>query len=207
MKENNGKYIIELSNEDSYQFDANSGIVKKYIDVINYNGKTRDTLVEGDDISIGTEKFKVFSVKEGKIKAMPYYNLKLDLSPIKQATSQTSGSAGKVTFAKKVYWNANEDNINMDNSDNNIQKYILAYKKTLEDLGAEGIKVRNVKYSEISAEGVTDLMRNPGQDGRIWISSCNNNSSYIWGVYGSGELGVKKYNDDRYGVRPILVID
>ena len=51
---------------------------------INYLGKTKETVQPGDDIKIGSERFKVFSKTSTEIKAMPYYNLNINETPIKQ---------------------------------------------------------------------------------------------------------------------------
>ena len=190
-----------------YQYNVSTGKAGEYVDPVNYGtGKTKATVVAGDDISIGTERFKVISNTNGTIVAMPYYNLVLDSNPIKQATADTASSAGTSTFSTTNYWTQGDDAIDMSDSRNNIQQYITAYKTTLEGLGAEGITVRAAKYSELNASGVTAAMRNPGQTGRFWLGSgYSDYDYYVWGVGSGGSISNYGYSDG-HGVRPVIVI-
>lgn len=195
----------------TYQYNSTTGIAGEYIyvDPFNYGTKTKETLTPGDDIILETEKFKVFSVANGKIKAMPYYNLKLDSNPIKQATSlDTYDSAGKTSFSTEVYWDRGVDEIDMGDSRNNVQQYIIAYKKTLEELGAEGLEVRIARYTELSSDVITNEMRNPdGGIGYFWLGSGGLwTDGFVWFIENGGSIN-QYWSNWVYGVRPIIIIE
>lgn len=141
---------------------------------------------------------------------MPYYNLKLSETPIKQAISEdTYLTAGIIGFSTEVYWIQGEDSIDMNDSRNLIQQYITAYKNTLEELGVEGIEVRAAKYSELTANGVIHTMINPGRIGEFWTTSGHPNiADKVWYISESGFVYSTNYNEDNYkrGVRPIIII-
>ena len=169
------KYIIEFNNTDKkYYYDISSGNAGEYlyVDPFNYGTKKKSELAPGDDITLETEKFKVFSVENGEIKAIPYYNLKLDSNPIKQATDATAATAGESTFSTTYYWNKGDNEIKMDDSRNNVQKYITAYKTTLEGLGAEEIEVRISRYTDFGSPNLHQQTNgNPSLIGRFWVGS------------------------------------
>ena len=189
-------------NGNVYRYNVSTGKTEGYTDPINYGTKTKATIAPGDDITIDTEKFKVFAVSGTEIKAMPYYNLKLDSSPIKQATAETASEAGTSTFSTTNYWTQGDNPINMSDSRNNIQQYINAYKKTLESLGVEEIEVRFHRNGERTAPEYA----NPSGVGSFWSESSN--PGHPEGImYVNRNLGY--YNDYYYypkGVRPIIII-
>ena len=203
-------YTIEL-NDKEYKIEIENGDINEYVDDIDYYGKTRETLIPGDDFSIGTEKFKVFSKTDTEIKAMPYYNLKLDETPIKQVTAETADLALKSIFSTGLYWVQGQDEINMNDSKNNIQQYIIEYKNSLIALNAPiDIEVRAARYSELTEVGVSNSMRNPGQCDRFWTGSgYGSYPSAVWyvGILGgfNDNYGYAVYTQER-GVRPIIII-
>ena len=210
----------------TYIYKANTGETFEYIDVINYNGKTKNTLVAGDDIYIGTEQFKVFSVSNREIKAIPYYNLVRVASDetVKQGPAVEGISTALLgTFSTKTYWSKDEKgniidgwnseavnnagDIDMNNPSNNFQPYINAYKTTLEKMGVEDIEVRAGRYSELL--GSTTDLRNPGQSGDFWLGSFNPDSfGNVWSVDNEGKFiygGTYGYTCS-HGTRPIIII-
>ena len=203
----NGKLKATI-NGKVYQYDVNSGKSGEYVDPINYGTKTKETIAPGDDITIGgTEKFKVFSVSNSEIKAMPYYNLKLDSNPMRQATEEEADSAGTRSFSESVYWIQGEDEIDMSDSRNNIQQYIDKYKITLVNMGVEKLTVRVAKNSELSVSGITNDMRNPGKKGGFWIGSCPSyTSENMYDIESGGYIGNTGFNINQYGVRAIIII-
>ena len=203
----NGKLKATI-NGKIYQYDVNSGKSGEYIDPINYGEKTKATIEPGDDIIIGrTEKFKVFSVTNSEIKAMPYYNLKLDSNPMRQATEAEADSAGEVEFSTVNYWNEGDIEINVEDSRNNIQQYIAAYKTFLEGLGTEGTTVRVGKKSDLDSTEITDIMRNPEQSGYFWLcSGVGDDSIGVYFVNPPGNLNPTPYFTNFVGVRPIIII-
>ena len=198
-KISNGKLKVVI-NGKTYRYNPITGKTEEYLDPFNYGIKTKATITPGDDIAIDTEKFKVFAVTETEIKAMPYYNLKLDSNPIKQATAETASSAGTIAFASTNYWTQGDNEINMSDSRNNIQQYITAYKNTLESLGVEEIEVRPHRNNERAN------YTNPSGVGTFWSGSSN--PDHPEGLmYVNKNLGY--YNDYYYkpkGVRPIIII-
>ena len=178
---------------------------------IDYGSKTKATITAGENLTIGTETFKVLTNNGGTILAMPYYNLYIAGNPstILQATAGNASAAGMVAFASSVYWSAGEDAINMSDARNSIQSYITAYQTTLENLGATGITVRIGKYSELTAAGITDAMRNPSQIGYYWMGSSSDGDAGLIRTVGiSGFLQDNYYiHTNIYGVRPVLVIN
>lgn len=210
------KYIIEFNNTDKkYYYDISSGNAGEYlyVDPFNYGTKKKSELAPGDDITLETEKFKVFSVENGEIKAIPYYNLKLDSNPIKQATEATASTAGESTFSTTYYWNKGDNEIKMDDSRNNVQKYITAYKTTLEGLGAEEIEVRISRYTDFGSPNLHQQTNgNPSLIGRFWVgSSFGGLYDYVFTIGPTGSIDDERYNFNYYkdpatGVRPIIII-
>ena len=210
------QYIIEFNNTDKkYYYDISSGNAGEYlyIDPFNYGTKKKSELAPGDDIILETEKFKVFSVENGEVKAIPYYNLKLDSNPIKQATEATASTAGESTFSTTYYWNKGDNEIKMDDSRNNVQKYITAYKTTLEGLGAEEIEVRIPRITDFGSPNLGQQTNgNPSSTGRFWIGSSEGRYyDYLFTIGPTGSFDDERYNFNYYkdpatGVRPIIII-
>ena len=181
--------VVELVDGKQYIYDTLTGKSEEYADPFNYGDKTKATLVQGDDIILGTEKFKVFSVSNGEIKAMPYYNLVTvtEDGTVKQGPAVSTKTTDiQSAFSTEKYWAQGEDAIDMNNTKNLIQQYIVAYKKTLEKLGAKGITVRAAKRSELLEEGVTAIMRNPGLSGHFCpCSGHTGGADWFWFVEGN----------------------
>ena len=219
----NGKLKATIKGK-KYDYDIATGTAGEhvYVDPFNYGeGKTKTTVAAGDEITITngttTEYFTVISNTNGTILAMPKYNITLtEDHPVQ------SSSAGKTTFSTRAYWSIDEQgneisgwnseavnnavDIDMSNAANNIQKYINAYKTTLEDMGAEGITVRAAKYSELKAEGVTPAMRNPSSTGYFWLGSgFSDGVISVWSVNSDGNINNNRYIDS-LGVRPVIII-
>ena len=202
----NGKLTATIKGK-TYKYDVATGISGEYVDPFNYGeGKTKTTVAAGDEITITngttTEYFTVISNTNGTILAMPKYNITLtEDHPVQ------SSSAGTTSFSTTNYWTQGDDTIVMSDSRNNIQKYINAYKTTLEDMGAEGITVRAAKYSELSASGITAAMRNPGQTGYFWLGSGHSfYASDVWIVNSDGGINYSSDYSNSRGVRPVIII-
>ena len=217
----NGKLTATIKGK-TYNYNIATGKTKEYVDPFNYGeGKTKTTVAAGNEITITngttTEYFTVISNTNGTILAMPKYNITLtEDHPVQ------SSSAGTTTFSTRAYWSSDEQgneisgwnseavnnavDIGMSNAANNIQKYINAYKTTLEDMGAEGITVRAAKYSELNAEGVTPAMRNPSSTGYFWLGSgYSSNANFVWYMYSDGRIFNTSYSSS-IGVRPVIII-
>ena len=190
-----------IINNKKFKYDITTGKVR-IIKEIDYGDKTKETVAKDDDIQLGTEKFKVISNSNGVIKAMPYYNIEIKLNnPIQ------SSSAGTIQFSTDYYWEKSDYAINMNDNRNNIQKYINAYKETLENLGADEINVRVARASDLNVNGITNDIRNPGQTGEYWVGSGHvYGDNYVTNVNSSGGLDISFYNNSR-GIRPVIIIE
>ena len=102
---------------------------------------------------------------------MPFYNLVkvIESGEIKQGP-ESSGKSTKIksTFSNTKYWDSSSGEISMDNSENNIQSYILAYKRTLNNMGAKNIDVKVARFNELQANWKT--LKQIGKfDGIFWL--------------------------------------
>lgn len=212
LKNENVVINMQLNgNTKTYIYKTVTGIACEYVDPFDYGEYTKSNIPIGADITLDTEKFRVFSNENGVIEAMPFYNIELKLDNPKQ--SQT---AGTIAFSESSFWNLGE-NINMlerkDNNPgykNNIQQYIEAYQNTLENLGASLTETRRVKLDDIAWGAMTPDCANPGQVGNFWeATSYGANIDYVYFASERGEYWsiVECYNDKVCGVRPIIVID
>ena len=202
------------------------------VDLFNYGeGKTKNSVVPGNEITLTkenvTERFIVISNNNGKIVAMPKYNIQLQTNHPRQ-----SSGAGRIRFSSSNYWAKNWErdenwgdinhitnsaiNINMEekNDDgtykNNIQKYIDAYKETLEEMGAEGINVRACTKQELDLESLGTINAQLGSTGAFWLGSCISGNydceNRVWKVLNTGKLYNYYYNEGN-GVRPAIEIN
>lgn len=203
VTEANDVYKVTFTNGKIYDYNISTGKVGEhiYVDPFNYGTKTRQTVDIGNKISLDTEEFMVIAKPNGKLMLMPYYNIELKTNNPKQ-----SDSAENTAFSTEAYWTGVTDDINMSDSKNNIQKYIEAYKQTLEELGAESIEVRAIRESEINA--VEYQYRNPGAKGSFWNSSNHyDDHNYVSNTDMYGNVnGSAFYDVFEKGVRPIIII-
>ena len=157
----------------------------------------------GEDLTIGTESFRVLSKSASQIIAVPHYNITL-VTPEENSGAypeQTDADSGNGTaFSSTKYWEQGTDTIDMTDSRNKIQKYITAYSKKLqlatggteENGTVTGGKVtaRVARYSEMSASGVTNAIRNPGQKCNFWLGSGDPEwADYVRHVYSNRQPG------------------
>ena len=168
---------------------------------INYLGKSINTVAVGDRISIANENFAVNEITDNAILAIPYYNIELtEDHPVQSAT------AGTTTFANTRYW-GQEPSIDMYykpdgiNYANNVQKYVDAYKITLQDYAVTNFDVKVTNYTQTSYLNVTHT-------GCYWTSTCHPpdyDHGIIYSVNSSGNHVTTSYRSS-CGVRPILFI-
>ena len=234
--------ITAIIKGKKYDYNISTGYAGKhiYVDPFNYGtGKTKADVISGDEISLTkgtvTEYFTVVSNTNGKIVAMPKYNITLTTDhPVQSST------AGSTTFSSSPYWTepsgwnarskVKDGSVNIDMTEkntpeenqgewtykNNIQKYIDAYKETLEDMGAEEINVRAATKPELNSElgdgletALTDTqkqnIRNPGKTGAFWLGSGNSGDVDVFLVKSSGLIDLQ-YCNWGFGVRPVIEI-
>jgi len=98
-----GKWRITI---DGVVLDIPAGTSDETQSAINYGGKSAQTVIQGDDIIIGTEKFRVIKNESNTITAIAHYNLVLNSNPVVQATASNAGtefgSAGTIAFRSWV---------------------------------------------------------------------------------------------------------
>ena len=197
----------------TYIFKSTTGDAYEYVDPFNYGEKTKKTVVPGDDIILGTEKFRVFYNQDGVIKAMPWYNLVTvtEDGTVKQGPA-VAGKSTTITsaFSTENYWKnytQNHKEVDMEDSRNIIKQYIESYEKYLESLRADLIQVRNGNYTELNQEDVTNSMRNPGKNGSFWLNtSYASSGNWIDRVVDTGSIDYDGYYGKRQ-VRPIIIIE
>lgn len=210
-----GKWKITI---DGISLAVPAGVVNETSSIINYGNKTAETVDVGDDITIDTEKFKVIkkSTDGKKITAMPYYNLVLNQTPIKQATLENAGTevgnAGTTAFSSEKFWTGKGIDIDAMSS-SNIQTYIEEYQMTLQNLGASNVTTRVVKYSDV--QNLTAEQCNPSGVGTFWLGTTDLDGvsdAYIWCVNFiaprvTGHLYSADFHNAGYmGVRPAIII-
>ena len=179
--------------------------------VIDYGSKTSETVSKGDDITIGTEKFMVLKNDGTTIQAIPYYNITLTAEPIQ------SPDAGTIAFSGYISsWESGTNDIDMMNTQNNIQQYITSYQNTLQKLGATGVRTRILKENTDSSIIYSENINlNPSNTGKYWLGSYFGTSN--WAVmYYVDENGYDVEEDivngfstnaDTIGVRPLIEIN
>ena len=205
VKVKNGKVTVNTlvkGENKTYIFKVSSGEAYEYKDPFDYGTKTKETLVPGDDITLGTEKFRVFYNQDGVIKAMPWYNIELKTDNPKQSIS-----AGTTSFSQTKYWIKGNDEVDMNDNSNYIQKYIVAYKAVLEKTGTENIIIRVAKYSELNVEEIIATIKNPSQTGTYWLGSGSSGKDiHLRIVSNDGSFSTTNYYSPA-GVRPIIIIE
>ena len=225
VKVKNGKVTVNMTvkgEPKTYIYKSKTGESYEYIDPFDYGEYTKENIPAGKDIQLGSEKFRIFYNQNGVIKAMPWYNITLP-NDLENNLPIQSLNAGTTSFSTRPYWSTDENDnvisgwnsnainkavdIELNNDLNNLQKYIEAYEKRLETLGAENIKIRAAKKQELETDGITEIMRNPGQTNKyFWLDSGNSDISVsVWAVYTDGNIYAYRYNNS-YGVRPIIII-
>lgn len=83
----------------------------------------------------------------------------------------------------------------MNNSDNNVQQYIEAYKKTLQSKGANNVETRIPRYRDL--ENLNGKQKSPGR-GKYVVGSVFDKGS----VYDSD----LRYGTHIGGIRPLIEI-
>ena len=139
----------------------------------------------GNDVEIGDEKFKVIKITGNKVTAMPYYNLDLTGTDIKQQTSGDTAydTEQKVTFSSVASptWSTSQ-NIDLDTHTNNVKTPIESYQTYLRGLGANNVEAKIGRSYPTTQEGATiteaeyigDLSGlNPGEAGDFWLGSSD----------------------------------
>ena len=187
---------------------------------INYGTKTAQTVDKGDTIRIGDEQFMVLKNSNGTIMAMPYYNITLT-TPTARQTNVFDDST-KTTFSDSEYWTQTGINIDMTNSENNVQQYIEAYQTYLQGIAGNIVTTEigrnygdntlsdfgSISSCEENSDGVKLL--NPSGVGIFFVGSCRasvGGYKLVCAVNTSGYLrsGDYRYNSN-LGVRPVVYI-
>ena len=208
LEEQNAKLTADGVEVNGGTADSGTGGVTG----VDFGSKTASTIEAGENLTIGTESFRVLSKSSSQIIAVPFYNITL-VTPEENSGAypeQTDATSGNTTdFSTEAYWTQGTDTIDMTDSRNKIQKYITAYSTKLSNATGGKVTARVARYSEMNASGVTNAMRNPGELRFYWtgsgapynadsvrvVVSLPNNYSYKTEAY-----------DNAIGVRPVIVI-
>ena len=195
----------------TYIYKANTDEIYEYVDLFDYKGKQKKELLPGDDITLGTEKFRVFYNKDDEIKVVPWYNIETKLDTPKQ-----SETAGTVKFSTRPYWSTDEDGNKIENWNNNLNvidisndscnlsKYINAYEKTL---GLEKIEEVVFKCPTVGEIVGSSDIRNPGKIGNYWTTSPVFTGTQVYFITSNGGSDYSSYGYGGCGVRPIIIIE
>ena len=193
-------------------------------------GKTRDDLVVGDLVSIGTEEFYVIknNTTNNELTLLAHYNLnvgdnKYSGAPEGLQNNHVMGyvinetSYGTIKFSNNAYW------INIDEYYNNIYNeneincvvanYIKEYVSYLESLGVSIKESRILKreelYDDFRCSGV-ECNSAPSfiVETSYWLGSAKGiDSSNVWAATTSKTIVNRDYSTNNgYGVRPVIVI-
>ena len=163
-----GKWKITI---DGVYLEVPAGVIVEKPSIINYGGKTAQTVGQGDDITIDTYMFKVIKKENNKLVAISYNNLASCISFAFNVTSQSSYS--------ELDWGAGED-IDMNNSDINVQKYITEFQQSLNSLGATNVTARIPRYQEmydLTSDTSSTILRNPSQSGYFWLGTSDSSDA------------------------------
>ena len=150
---------------------------------VDFGNKVATTIEVGEDLTIGTERFRVLKTdKSTQIIAVPHYNITL-VTPKENGGAypeQTNETEGNTTaFSSDPYWVSGTD-IDMTNSKNKIQKYITAYSTKLSGVTGGKVTARVARYSEMQDSAITlpegttvtkEQIRNPGPSSGYWLGS------------------------------------
>lgn len=172
---------------------------------IDYGNMTKDTIGVGQDLKIAGEKFRVMKKDDNTIIAVPFYNITLSDFP------QQSSSTPKIKFSTGAYW-GNSLEVDMNNSQNCIQKYIVAYSNKLNAETGGCVTARVARYDELFSitgdNGKTaNQIRNPTQKNGYWIGTAGSRAiAYAMGSAGTGVAALYPNLASSY-VRPLIVID
>ena len=212
-----GKYEIPVL--EIYNGMLASSITTSAID---YGDKTAETIDVLDDLTIGTEKFKVIKKVNNTIHAIAYYNLVLNSNPIVQATAENAGTsvgnAGTVAFQEYRGWydyDPPSGDIDLENEENNLKQYIDGYQITLSNhFRTSNVTAKIPRVTDMPAwnDPYGAILRNPSLIGYYWIGTrpmnCHGNLYYCKpeGIEWSMDDDFNYYETDYVGVRPIIEI-
>lgn len=217
-----GETTVTLKKDGTEMTSGNSGGSEKTTSsVVFKDGETTVTTpAVGNDVEIGAEKFKVIKITGNKVTAMPYYNLDLTGTDIKQQTSgDTAYSTGQTVAFSSVAsatWKANE-NITLGANESEITTPIANYQTYLRGLGASNVETKIGRYYEVGHAGATITEAeyignlsglNPGSAGRFWLGSSGSGYGYpVCLVSNNGSFSSNSFRRaDDYGVRPVIII-
>ena len=199
--ENSLEYVIILEEQDS-------ALVQ--IAEIDYNDKNVNTINVGDDLTIGDEKFRMAIREENLIIAIPFYNITHStIDPIQSNSAQIS------LFSPRPYGKNNTD-VDMEYSENNIQKYINAYSRKLSISTKGKVTARVARRNDIEKIAVPEgtliskiTICNPTSSKGYWLGTMGHFGQQLF-INENGQIAGNNvyYRDFRlYGVRPLIVIN
>ena len=214
------------------------GNIKKFNNEIIYpEGKTKETVVVGDTVTIGKEQFNVVKHVGNDLVLLAKYNLKVGIMT-NYSTGEKTGEytnndswygyqssfakgyyygsgtyAGIVHFSNSNYWSNKNINYPVElydlyGNESNIKAYLDRY---VELLGVNVKEARLLKYDEAIELGC-DISTNKCNRAKsfvrntsYWLNTAYSNDK-IYFIKSDGTFNNALYNDENFGIRPVIVI-
>lgn len=174
----NGKILfkIELEIQEATLYideENNNNVTSKLTDTTGNPIEISSITQTGQAFKIGEEQFEViYSNKNGKVVALAWNNITLPTDLTTTKPSQTNSvSNPKIQFSSENYWTeitnfSGYPAVNMNDSRNYVQPYIVEYQKTL----PTGVSARIPLEADVSALSVAQ--RQPGRANNYWLGSA-----------------------------------
>ncbi len=204
-------------------------------DIVYPTGKTKETVVTGDKVTIGTEEFYVVKHDGNNLILLSRYNLNVGSYKVPNATEGIQNSEakgwlssgtiyGNLAFSispNNNYWDSYTSDsdyfVDVYNSDNHMYQYVEYYKNYLENnYDATIKKARLLTYEEameLGCDPVEHTCKESADPAPVWVYetsywlSTAYSEMFVWLVYSNATFHYNDYSYPRYcGVRPVIVI-
>ncbi len=198
----------DVTTEDQPSGDNPSGGGSSSNAVVYPEGKTKDTVVTGDIVTIDTEDFYVVKHDGSDLVLLSRYNLNVGSKKKAGATegiqdSEVKGyvsggtAYGTVAFSSTNYWHVYDAN-------SNLKTYVDSYKTYLEGKGATIKSARLMTLEESYA--FYNENQAAWKETSYWLGSAYY-TGYVRSVNSDGYFDNDGYNRGSYfGVRPVIII-
>ena len=213
--------------ENLIQISSSTG--KKSV-IIYPKGKTKETVVPGDIVKIGTEEFYAVKHNGNSLVLIARYNLNVGNRKKNnvQAGIQNenvigflygSQTYGALEFSSTNYWGgkvgteypgsycSSSNVINcayVYDSNSSLYQYVEAYKSYLEEKGAT---IKEARLMTLEESYIFKDVDEESWHATSYFLGSSNSSGTVYIVHANGNLGTVSYTFDYYfGVRPIIII-
>ena len=201
--------------------------------VVYPTGKTKDTVVVGDIVTIDTEEFYVVKRDGSDLVLLSHYNLNVGSNKKPGATegiqdSEVKGYVssgtkyGNIAFSSTSYWNgkvgtdypgsycssntytSGTNCTYVYDANSNLKTYVDSYKTYLEGKGATIKSARLMTLEESYA--FSNENQAAWKETSYWLGSANDTHN-VWIVRSNGDFYGSGYSfDGLFGVRPVIII-